>query len=271
MSPAVSTATASAAAAIAPNARRRVTTQQHAQRAEVEQRRLFQLGLDGSRSRRRRSRRPTATPPSRARTRRRAADQNRLPADRLSAAGVAKCPQPGGCMQAEGDERRQDDHGQKQPAARMRRCEKGRMPARCPAAARSPRSRARAWYSREPDAAGRRSAPIRGRIVGTSRAVERRARPWQRASRCRQTPAWPRAPSRAPASPRPPQGRAQRTRPPERAQNPAQSRNPAARMRDAVFSYASVTHSTILSGSGEYSSSIEIAASGISSFLIASR
>ena len=34
-------------------------------------------------------------------------------------------------------------------------------------------------------------------------------------------------------------------------------------MRAAVFSYASVTHSTILSGSGEYSSSIEIAASGM--------
>ena len=42
-------------------------------------------------------------------------------------------------------------------------------------------------------------------------------------------------------------------------------------MRDAVFSYASATHSTILSGSGEYSNSIEIAASGMSRCLIASQ
>ncbi len=36
-----------------------------------------------------------------------------------------------------------------------------------------------------------------------------------------------------------------------------------------VFSYASATHSTIRSGSGEYSSSIEMAASGIASCLMA--
>ena len=50
----------------------------------------------------------------------------------------------------------------------------------------------------------------------------------------------------------------------EQTRNPAHGRSPAARIRAAVLSYASATHSTIFAGSGEYSSSIEIVASGMS-------
>ena len=59
--------------------------------------------------------------------------------------------------------------------------------------------------------------------------------------------------------------------PGRQTRDPAHSRNPASRIRADVFSYASATHASIFDGSGEYSSSIEMAASGISSCRIASR
>ena len=243
MSPAVKTATASAAAAIAPKARRSVTSQQDAGRPKVEQSRLFQLGLDRAqpdahdqddpRQGRQRvhERGPDAT------------DQDRPDAESLEPARVAKRTQPGRRMQGKRHECRQANHGQQQPAAPERRCERGRRPAERPrgraiasvaatsetVSIASVSGRAIPPGSREQVAAepaGSSEVPVAGSAC--SRSAIARAGLADR--RDRRPADDDREPGHRMAS--------QSAR--DRLEIPAHVRNPASRIRAAVFSYASV-------------------------------
>ena len=272
MSPAVSTATASAAAAIAPSARRSVTV--CSTRAGPKSSRA-DSSSSGSTAHRptpaikttqgkaasacttAAPKRPTRigrTPsacirpalPKRPARPSHAAAAARTPPARSSPAAAA-----GRSVGAEQEERQQDAR----------------------AAARSPRSSSTSPASRARAAAGGASPPdsrsMSDHAAGSSAvpvlaAVRSRDRRVLAQASCTVASAGqPTTASQADARERARRQRDSRIR--------LTSRNPAARIRAAVFSYASSTHSTILSGSGEYSSSIEIAASGMSSCLIASR
>ena len=200
MSPAVNTATARAAAAMAPQCAAQRDTQQDADRPEVEQCRLLQLGLDRTEPdahdqddpRQGRQRMHDGGPDE--------SDQDRPNAEGLGSAGIPKRSQPGRRVQRQGHERRQTDDGQQQPAApgiraKEKECQHDTQRQGDRLGGRDQRDR----LDREPSGS-RQSALCREASPPNRLEIERSAR---RGDECRcgaLRPAGLREPSRSPAS-----------------------------------------------------------------------
>ena len=262
MSPAVSTATARAAAGDRPQAPAEGDAEDHPPGRQVEQRRLFQLGLD----------RPEPDPDDQhdpGQGRHRMDERRARPARPGSGPSPSACagpalpnaPSQAVAMQRHRHERRQGRARRASPAGPRRRSGTGRTPAATPERQRDRLGRQHEpdRLDRQPPAAGRLRRPSvatavisppaggpRGLVAVEDRRQHRPAEHRDQGQRSAPGRADPRSDRSSPAAPPPSSGR-------------------------PSTAYASRTQSTILSGSGEYSSSIEIVASSSPRPLIASQ
>ena len=267
MSPAVSTATATAAAAMAPRLRRKVTLPADPQRGHVELGGLLQLALDRAEPDPREEDDPGQAGQGVDDRRTGPADQDRPQADGLHPSRVPEGTEPGRRVQRQGDEQPRSP-GPPAGAVRPQRSVRNRSRAR-----RIPAGRARASVSitsvrvSTASRAGRRSpaGPAReaaarsrpGRCAppvagsGSSRQVRRiapaqRSSPSEASARSSFRGTWAASITVAASGQPTSTASAPRMRQPgEPGTAAGHALSPAARISAAVLSYASATHSTM--------------------------